>query len=171
MLGKKNHFSILDKCTEDGPLLAECKKVKETTNSKNYHTIYQVVSGSNPDTWLWEYPINSMEELNMSTGAGGASDMKKVLGDEGAKEFWELYRNTYREKYGTSTFKFRSRTVRDISVNSTELYCPYSLVSSISGTVWSGNVMLGGALKKMFEGWTNPANIYILVVVLSLIHI
>ncbi len=31
MLGKMNHFSILDKCPSAGPLLAECKKVKETT--------------------------------------------------------------------------------------------------------------------------------------------
>ena len=31
MLGKMNHFSILDKCPNAGPLLAECKKVKETT--------------------------------------------------------------------------------------------------------------------------------------------
>ncbi len=30
MLGKMNHFSILDKCPGSGPLLAECKKVKET---------------------------------------------------------------------------------------------------------------------------------------------
>ena len=31
MLGKMNHFSILDKCPSSAPLLAECKKVKETT--------------------------------------------------------------------------------------------------------------------------------------------
>ena len=31
MLGKMNHFSILDKCPDAAPLLAECKKVKETT--------------------------------------------------------------------------------------------------------------------------------------------
>ncbi|SVB80863.1 uncharacterized protein METZ01_LOCUS233717, partial [marine metagenome] len=30
MLGKMNHFSILDKCPSSGSLLAECKKVKET---------------------------------------------------------------------------------------------------------------------------------------------
>ena len=30
MLGKMNHFSILDKCPSSGLLLAECKKVKET---------------------------------------------------------------------------------------------------------------------------------------------
>ena len=30
MLGKMNHFAILDKCPSAGPLLAECKKVKET---------------------------------------------------------------------------------------------------------------------------------------------
>ena len=31
MLGKMNHFSILDKCPSSGALLAECKKVKKTT--------------------------------------------------------------------------------------------------------------------------------------------
>ena len=31
MLGKMNHFAILDKCPNAGPLLVECKKVKETT--------------------------------------------------------------------------------------------------------------------------------------------
>ena len=30
MLGKMNHFSILDKYPSAGALLAECKKVKET---------------------------------------------------------------------------------------------------------------------------------------------
>ena len=31
MLGKMSHFGILDKCPGSGPLLAECKKVTETT--------------------------------------------------------------------------------------------------------------------------------------------
>ena len=31
MLGKMTHFGILDKCPGSGSLLAECKKVKETT--------------------------------------------------------------------------------------------------------------------------------------------
>ena len=31
MLGKMTHFGILDKCPGSGPLLAECKKVNETT--------------------------------------------------------------------------------------------------------------------------------------------
>ena len=74
------------------------KKVKEATNSKNYHTIYQVVSGNDPDTWLWEYPINSMKELNMSTGGSGSSDLEEVLGKESAKEFWALYKNTVRSR-------------------------------------------------------------------------
>ena len=74
------------------------KKVKEATNSKNYHTIYQVVSGSNPDAWLWEYPINSMEELSMSTGGSGSSDLEKALGVEGAKNFWNLYRDTIKSR-------------------------------------------------------------------------
>ena len=74
------------------------KKGKEKTNSKNYHTIYQVVSGSNPDVWLWEYPINSMEELSMSTGGSGSADLEKVLGVEGAKSFWNLYRETIKSR-------------------------------------------------------------------------
>ncbi len=31
MLGKSNHFEILDKCPGSGPLLTECKKTSETT--------------------------------------------------------------------------------------------------------------------------------------------
>ena len=95
------------------------KKVKESTNSKNYHTIYQVVSGSDPDAWLWEYPINSMEELTMSTGGGGASDIKKVLGEEGAKEFWNLYRNTIRSRV-REIHKLRSDMSTPVDTSKTE---------------------------------------------------
>ena len=95
------------------------KKVKESTSSKNYHTIYQVVSGSDPDAWLWEYPINSMEELSMSTGGGGASDIKKVLGEEGAKEFWDLYRNTIRSRV-REIHKLRSDMSTPVDTSKTE---------------------------------------------------
>ena len=95
------------------------KKVKETTSSKNYHTIYPVVSGSDPDAWLWEYPINSMEELSMSTGGGGASDIKKVLGEEGAKEFWDLYRNTIRSRV-REIHKLRSDMSTPVDTSKTE---------------------------------------------------
>ncbi len=76
------------------------KMVKEASNSKNHHTIYQVVSGNDPDSWLWEYPINSMEELSMSTGGKGSgnSDMEKVLGKDGVKEFWDSYRDIVRSR-------------------------------------------------------------------------
>ena len=76
------------------------KKVKEATNSKNHHNIYQLVSGVNPDMWLWEYPINSMEELSMSTGGSGStlSDFEKVLGKKEAEKFGELYRSTIKKR-------------------------------------------------------------------------
>ena len=50
--------------------------------------------------WLWEYPINSMEELSMSTGGGGntLSDFEKVLGKKGAEKFNELYRSTIKKR-------------------------------------------------------------------------
>ena len=51
-----------------------------------------------PDVWLWEYPINSMEELSMSTGGSGSADLEKVLGAEGAKSFWNLYRETIKSR-------------------------------------------------------------------------
>ena len=76
------------------------KKVKEATNSINHHNIYQVVSGYNADMWLWEYPINNMEEMSMSTGGAGSSlgNFEKVLGKEGADRFGELYRNTIKHR-------------------------------------------------------------------------
>ncbi len=76
------------------------KKVKEATNSKNHHNIYQLVSGVNADMWLWEYPINSMEELSMSTGGSGStlSNFEKVLGKKGAERFGELYKSTIKKR-------------------------------------------------------------------------
>lgn len=76
------------------------KKVKEATNSINHHNIYQVVSGYNADMWLWEYPINSMDEMSMSTGGAGSSlnNFEKVLGKQGADRFRELYKATIKHR-------------------------------------------------------------------------
>ena len=81
-------------------IAALSKKVKEATNSKNHHNIYQLISGVNADMWLWEYPINSMEELSMSTGGSGSSlsDFEKVLGKKEAEKFGELYRSTIKKR-------------------------------------------------------------------------
>lgn len=84
------------------------KKVKEKSKSENYHTIYQVVSGSNPDRWLWEYPIDSMKDLNRSTGLSGnlQLEFEKVLGKEGQKRFNNLYRTTVKNRY-REIYKYR----------------------------------------------------------------
>ena len=60
-----------------------------------------------------------MEELGMSTGASGASDIKKVLGEEGAKEFWELYRNTVRSRV-REIHKLRSDMSTPVDTSKTE---------------------------------------------------
>ena len=60
-----------------------------------------------------------MEELSMSTGGGGASGVKKVLGDEGAKEFWELYRNTIRSRV-REIQKLRSDMSTPVDTSKTE---------------------------------------------------
>ena len=50
--------------------------------------------------WLWEYPINSMEEMSMSTGGAGSSlnNFEKVLGKQGADRLNELYKTTIKHR-------------------------------------------------------------------------
>ena len=69
---------------------------KRRTRSENYHRIYHVASGSNPDAWLYEYPVNSMEELKKSTGVGGGSGWEKVYGKEKADEMQKTYQRVVR---------------------------------------------------------------------------
>jgi hypothetical protein len=69
---------------------------KRRTRSENYHHIYHVASGSNPDAWLYEYPVSSMEELKKSTGVGGGGGWEKVYGKEKAEKMQKTYQRVVR---------------------------------------------------------------------------
>ena len=71
---------------------------KRRTRSENYHRIYHVASGSNPDAWLYEYPVNSMEELKKSTGVGGGGGWEKVYGKEKTDEMQKTYQRVVRSR-------------------------------------------------------------------------
>ena len=73
-------------------------ETKAKTKSDNYHHIYHVASGSNPDAWLYEYPVNSMEELKKSSEVGGWSQMQKTLGKEKADEMNSTYKKVVRSR-------------------------------------------------------------------------
>jgi hypothetical protein len=51
-----------------------------------------VASGKYPDTWIWEYPGKSMEEISnsMQTPAGQLG-MDEVLGEKEAKRMNAIY--------------------------------------------------------------------------------
>ena len=70
---------------------------KAKGKSKNYDRIYHVVSGSNPDAWLYEYPADSMEDLKKSTQTGGGwSENENVVGKEKSDEMNRIYQRTVR---------------------------------------------------------------------------
>ena len=71
-------------------------EAKAKNGSENYHHIYHVASGANPDAWLYEYPADSMEDLKKSTGVGGGGNMEKAYGKEKAEELQMKYRSTVR---------------------------------------------------------------------------
>lgn len=72
-------------------------ETKAKGKSKNYHRIYHVVSGSNPDAWLYEYPADSMEDLKKSTQTGGGwSENENVVGKEKSDEMNRIYQRTVR---------------------------------------------------------------------------
>lgn len=80
--------------------LQAMKKVKTTNKSNVSHEIYKVVSGENPDTWIWAYPMKKMEDISGSAGAGvGAkSAMEKVLGKAEAERLNKIYQKVIRSR-------------------------------------------------------------------------
>ena len=80
--------------------LQAMKKVKTTNKSDVSHEIYKVVTGENPDTWIWAYPMKKMEDISGSAGAGvGAkSAMEKVLGKAEAERLNKIYQKVIRSR-------------------------------------------------------------------------
>ena len=72
-------------------------ETKAKGKSKNYHRIYHVVSGTNPDAWLYEYPADTMEDLKKSTQTGGGwSENENIAGKEKSDEMNKIYQKTVR---------------------------------------------------------------------------
>ncbi len=83
------------------------KKSKELNKSSDTHEIYKTVSGENPDTWIWVYPISNMEELSGSTQliAGGGS-MAAALGEKEAERLNKIYKKVVKSRM-REIIKFR----------------------------------------------------------------
>tara|TARA_B100001123_G_scaffold141850_1_gene164792 strand:- start:263 stop:1015 length:753 start_codon:yes stop_codon:yes gene_type:complete len=75
-------------------------KVKKANKSDVSHEIYKVVTGENPDTWIWAYPMEKMEDIESSAGAGlGAqSAMRKVLGKQEADRLNKIYQKVIKSR-------------------------------------------------------------------------
>jgi len=73
-------------------------EAKAKNSSDNYHHIYHVASGTNPDAWLYEYPAESMEALKKSTGVGGGGNMEKAYGKARADELQKKYQSVVRSR-------------------------------------------------------------------------
>lgn len=71
---------------------------KTKNKSENYHRIYHTASGSNPDAWLYEYPVDSMEELNKSTGTGGGGGWERAFGKAKGDELRQKYQESVKSR-------------------------------------------------------------------------
>ena len=93
-------------------------KVKKANKSDASHEIYKVVSGKNPDTWVWAYPMENMEDIESSAGAGiGAqSAMRKVLGKQEADRLNKIYQKVIKSRM-REIIKFRPDLSTPAKVN------------------------------------------------------
>ena len=83
------------------------KKSKELSKSLVSHKIYKTVSGKNPDTWVWVYPISNMEELSGSTQlVGGGGSMASTLGEKETKRLNQIYQKVVKSRM-REIIKFR----------------------------------------------------------------
>ena len=71
---------------------------KTKNKSENYHRIYHTASGSNPDAWLYEYPVESMEGLKKSTGVGGGGGWEKIFGKAKADQLRQIYQSSVKSR-------------------------------------------------------------------------
>ena len=83
------------------------KRSKELSKSLVSHEIYKTVSGKNPDTWVWVYPISNMEELSGSTQlVGGGGSMASTLGEKEAERLNQIYQKVVKSRM-REIIKFR----------------------------------------------------------------
>ena len=68
------------------------KKTKTANKDPLSHNIYRVASGKYPDTWIWEYPGKSMNEISGSMQSpANQLGMSDVLGEKEAKRLNAIY--------------------------------------------------------------------------------
>jgi hypothetical protein len=71
---------------------------KTKNDSENYHRIYHTASGTNPDAWLYEYPVESMEELKKSAGSGGGAGWEKSFCKAKADDLRQKYQSSVKSR-------------------------------------------------------------------------
>ena len=87
--------------------LEEIKKSKEINKSENPHEIYKIVSGENPDTWVWAYPMEKMEDMEASNALGGGGiNMEKALGKSETERLNTIYQSVTKSRM-REVIKFR----------------------------------------------------------------
>ena len=75
------------------------KKAKTIAKSDQSHEIYKVVSGSNPDTWVWAYPMNKMEDMSSTASLGGGGGfMQDALGKNEADRINDIYQKVTKSR-------------------------------------------------------------------------
>jgi hypothetical protein len=83
------------------------KKSKEINKSENPHEIYKIVSGENPDTWVWAYPMEKMEDMEASNALGGGGiNMEKALGKSETERLNTIYQSVTKSRM-REVIKFR----------------------------------------------------------------
>jgi len=75
------------------------KKAKTISKSDQSHEIYKVVSGKNPDTWVWAYPMNKMEDMSSTASLGGGGGfLQDALGKNEADRINDIYQKVTKSR-------------------------------------------------------------------------
>ena len=83
------------------------KKAKTIAESEQSHEIYKIVSGSNPDTWVWAYPMEKMEDMSSTASLGGGGEfLQDALGKAEADRINDIYQKVTKSRM-RQVIKFR----------------------------------------------------------------
>ncbi len=75
--------------------------------SEQSHEIYKIVSGSNPDTWVWAYPMEKMEDMSSTASLGGGGEfLQDALGKAEADRINDIYQKVTKSRM-RQVIKFR----------------------------------------------------------------
>ena len=83
------------------------KKAKTIAESEQSHEIYKIVSGGNPDTWVWAYPMEKMEDMSSTASLGGGGEfLQDALGKAEADRINDIYQKVTKSRM-RQVIKFR----------------------------------------------------------------